>query len=241
MPGYKTEIKEEEKERIIKEFLPYVKYSAYRLSWRLPPHLTVDDLISVGLMGLMGALDRFEEGRVKLKTYAKSRIKGAMLDELRSSDTVSRSTKKIVCTINKTHVRLERELGRVPDHDEVADALKMPLDDYYRVIHQASSANPISIEDLMDKRHSGSNLNILECLPDSKMKNGLNILEENDIKEKLAGIIDKLREKERQVLSLYYWEELTMKEIGRVLSITESRVCQIHSQALDKLRERFND
>ncbi len=241
MSGYKAEFKEEEKEQIIKKFLPFIKYTAYRLSWRLPPHLTTDDLISAGFIGLVDALGRFEHGRVKLKTYAELRIKGAMLDELRATDWLPRSMRKKIGSINSAYRKLENELGRMPGEKEVAEALKMSLDEYYKALQCATTAVTIRLEDFTGNVHTAGNLNIFECLADSnKMKNPLNMVEEKDTKEMIARLIDTLSERERYVLSLYYWDELTMKEIGRVLNVTESRVCQIHGQALIKLKVKLN-
>ncbi len=232
-------INEEEKERIIKEFLPYIKYTAYRLSWKLPPHVTIDDLISVGLMGLMDALSRFEPGKVKLKTYAELRIKGSMIDELRATAWIPRSMRKKIEEINNARMKLERRDGRVPDDVEVAKSLNMPLDKYYKILQYATCSNPVRLEDFKNNRFADSDLNITECIADPKAKSPLSILEEKDARDKLVDLIDTLPKKEKTVLALYYYEELTMQEIGRVLSITESRVCQIHGQALGKLKEKL--
>lgn len=232
---------EEEKEKIIRDFLPCVKFAAYRLSWRLPPHLTTDDLISAGLIGLMDAFNKFIEGKARFKTYAELRIKGAMLDELRATDWIPRSVKEKLRTIDNTITTLKSELGRAPDDDEVADELKMSLHEYHKLIQYSNSIVPISVEKLSTATSAGDNINILDCIPDPGTINPLNILERHDTKKKLAGLIDKLSEKEKHVLSLYYFDELTMKETGMALSITESRVCQIHSQALRKLRTKLAD
>jgi len=240
MLKYKSEISEDTRERVIKEFLPYIKYTAYRLSWKLPPHVSTEDLISVGLMGLMDALDRFEPGKVKLKTYAELRIKGSMIDELRATAWIPRSMRKKIDTINKARISLEKKNGRMPDDREVAALLNMPLDEYYRILQYATSSNPVSLEDFRTSKYSDSELNITECIADPKAKSPLKVLEAKDTKKNLARMIDSLPKKEKTVLALYYYEELTMQEIGRVLSITESRVCQIHSQALGKLRTRVN-
>ncbi|RJQ45424.1 MAG: FliA/WhiG family RNA polymerase sigma factor [Nitrospiraceae bacterium] len=239
MLKYKTEIKEETKEKIIKEFLPYIKYTAYRLSWKLPAHVTVDDLISVGLMGLMDALKRFEPGKVKLKTYAELRIKGAMIDELRATAWIPRSMRKKIDEINQAREKLEKKHGRMPDDTEVAKYLKMDMGDYFRILQYAVSASPIRIEDFKSNKHNDGEMNLSECIADTTMKSPLEELEEKNVQEKLAEVIGDLPEKEKVVLSLYYYEELTMQEIGKVLNITESRVCQIHSQALVKLRSKM--
>lgn len=239
MLKYKSEITEETKEEIIKEFLPYIKYTAYRLSWKLPHHITIDDLISVGLMGLMDAVDRFEPGKVKLKTYAELRIKGAMIDELRATAWIPRSMRKKIEEINNARTRLAKKIGRMPDDADVAKSMKVSLDDYFKVLKYATIANPIRLEDFNNNKYSDSNLNITECIADPKAKSPLSILEEKDNQEELAELIETLPEKEKLVLALYYWEELTMQEIGKVLSITESRVCQIHSQAVGKLKTKL--
>jgi RNA polymerase sigma factor for flagellar operon FliA len=239
MLKFNTAITEERKEEVIKEFLPYIKYTAYRLSWKLPPHVTTDDLISVGLMGLMDALSRFEPGRVKLKTYAELRIKGSMIDELRATAWIPRSMRKKIEVINKERIKLEREYGRMPDDTEVAKSLNMPLDEYFRTLQYATSSNPVRLEDFRNSKYADSDLNITECIADPKAKSPLSVLEEKDTKAGLADLIDTLPKKEKTVLALYYYEELTMQEIGRVLSITESRVCQIHGQALGKLKAKI--
>jgi RNA polymerase sigma factor for flagellar operon FliA len=239
MLKHKTKITEETKEGIIKEFLPYIKYTAYRLSWKLPPHITTDDLISVGLMGLMDAVDRFEPGKVKLKTYAELRIKGAMIDELRATAWIPRSMRKKIEEINNARTRLGKKIGRMPDDAEVAKSMKMPLDEYFKILRFATVANPIRLEDFRNNKYADSNLNITECIADPKAKSPLSILEEKDNQEKLGELMETLPEKEKLVLALYYWEELTMQEIGKVLSITESRVCQLHSQAVVKLKSKL--
>jgi RNA polymerase sigma factor for flagellar operon FliA len=239
MLKYRTGISEEKREQVIKEFLPYIKYTAYRLSWKLPHHVTIDDLISVGLMGLMDALDRFEPGKVKLKTYAELRIKGSMIDELRATAWIPRSMRKKIDEINKARMKLEKKYGRMPDDTEVAKSLKMSLDNYFKILKYATSSNPVRLEEFKNKKYTDSDLNITECIADPKAKSPLSILEEKDTQERLAGLIDTLPKKEKLVLALYYYEELTMQEIGKVLNITESRVCQIHSQALIKLRGKI--
>jgi RNA polymerase sigma factor for flagellar operon FliA len=240
MLKYKTRLTEEKKEEIIKEFLPYIKYTAYRLSWKLPPHVTVDDLISVGLMGLLDALERFEPGKVKLKTYAELRIKGAMIDELRATAWIPRSMRKKIEKVDNAKQKLQKKLGREPDDAEIARSMKISMKEYHKIAQYAASSDSLRLEDFK-YNDSDSDLNISECIADPKAKTPLKELEEKDMREKLAEIIDTLPEKERLVLTLYYWEELTMQEIGKILNITESRVCQIHSQALKKLKAKLKD
>jgi RNA polymerase sigma factor for flagellar operon FliA len=238
MAKRKNKITEEEKEEIIKEFLPYIKFTAYRLSWKLPAHISADDLISVGLMGLMDAVNRYEPGRVKLKTYAELRIKGSMIDELRATAWIPRSMRKKINVINQAREKLEKKHGRVPDDAEVAKSLKMPMEEYFKTLQYATSSISLRLEDFKNNRYSDSSMSITECIADPKAENPLDLLEDTEMKERVAGLIDTLPYKEKMVLSLYYWEELTMQEIGRLLKITESRVCQIHSQALKKLKSK---
>lgn len=229
---------EEEKENVIKELLPFIKYTASRLSWRLPPQLTIDDLISTGLMGLLDAFEKYD-GRAKLKTYAEFRIKGAMLDELRAMDWLPRSMKKKISEIKNACSRLEKELGRVPDDEEVAEELEIDLDEYFRTLQDASGSISLRFEDFEDAGSSDS-INVLEGIPDQKARTPLAMLEDKDQKMILAGYISELPEREKLLLSLYYWDELTMKEIGKVMNLTEGRVCQLHSQALIRLKSKLS-
>lgn len=239
MGEYKVELTEAEKEKIINDSLPFIKYTAYRLSHRLPPQLSVEDLISVGVMGLLDALQRFTEGRVKLNTFTEYRIKGAMLDELRSQDWAPRSLKTKVGQIKKAHQQLEKDLGRLPEEEEVAKNLGLSLDEYFKILQNAGGAVVFSFEDFRDRMHEDSDVDVAECIADKAMKSPLEILEDSAIRDALALLIEGLPEKEKILLSLYYWEELTMKEIGKVLSLTEGRVCQLHSQALIRLKAKM--
>ncbi len=240
MQECKTELTEREKERIINESLPFIKYTAYRLAHRLPPQLAANDLISVGIVGLLDALQRYTEGRVKLKTFVEYRIKGAMLDELRSHDWVPRSLKTKIGQIRKAHRELEQDLGRMPREEEIAERLEISLDEYYRTVQSASNAVVFSFEDFRDRFSEDSDMDVTECIPDRNAKTPLELLEENSAKEDLADLIERLPHKEKIILSLYYWDEMTMKEIGKVLRLTEGRVCQLHNQAMIRLKSLMN-
>ncbi len=239
MQEYKVEWSEEQKEKIINDSLPFIKYTAFRLAQRLPPQLSMNDLVSVGIMGLLDALRRYSNGRVKIKTFVEHRIKGAMLDELRSHDGVSRSFKNKINQIKNAHRKLEKDLGRPPDEEEVAKSLNITLDDYYRTLQTASNAVVFSFEDFREKMIDENGIDVMECIPDPAAKNPLVLMEENSAKEDLAHLINDLPEKEKLILSLYYWEELTMKEIGKVLNLTEGRICQLHNQALIRLKAQM--
>jgi RNA polymerase sigma factor for flagellar operon FliA len=232
----KREFSEEEKEQIIKDSLPFIKYTAYRLTWRLPPQLTVDDLMSVGIVGLLDALSRYREDKGKINTFLEYRIKGAMLDELRAHDWISKSMKKKIASVEKAFLELEREKGRLPEAEEIAEKLNMSLDEYYKILHGAHSGIMLRFEEFNRKMGSESSFDLEESIPDPNMKTPLELYEDNKKKELFADLIDKLPEKEKVILSLYYWEEMTMKEIGKVLNLTEGRICQLHNQALIRLR-----
>ncbi len=234
----KTGIKEEAKEQIIKDFLPFIKYTAYRLSHKLPPHITTDDLKSVGFMGLMDAMERFEPGKVKLKTYAELRIKGSMVDELRAAEWIKRRTQEKIDAINKARTELENKHRRMVEHAEVAKALKMPLEKYFETL-QYENSFPISMDELKSPNPKYSDLDISECIEDVNAKNPFAILEIKEGKKNIAGLIDGLPGKERLVLILYYYAELPMEKIGNALDMTKSRVCQLHSVAITKLREKL--
>lgn len=237
-----AELSEQEKENIISESMPFIKYTAYRLAYRLPPQLSVQDLISVGVIGLLDSLQRYAEGRrVKLKTFTEYRIRGAMLDELRSQDWVPRSLKDKIARIREARRDLERNLGRVPEEEEVAGSLNISLDEYYRTVQSASSAIVFSFEDFHGQGREEGGMDVTESIADEAIKSPLEQLEENSARETLAQSIDSLPHKEKLILSLYYWEELTLKEIGRVMGLSEGRVCQILNKAVLKLKAQMEE
>ncbi len=183
---------EQKKEKIINETLPFIKYTAYRLAHRLTPQSSVHDLISVGIMGLLDALQRYTEGRVKINTFVEYRIRGAMLDELRSQDWVPRSLKTKIGQIKKANSELEQKLGRMPNEEEIAEKLGISLDEYYRTVQRANNSVVYSFEDFRDRMHEESGMDVMECIPDRDMKTPLELLEENSKKEALAQVIETL-------------------------------------------------
>jgi RNA polymerase sigma factor for flagellar operon FliA len=239
MIGYMEKLNEEEKEQIINGSLPFIKYTASRLAWRLPPQLTVQDLISVGVMGLLDALGRFKDNGVKLNTFVEHRIRGAMLDELRANDWLPKSVKKKIDTVKAVCRTMEKELGRSPDGEEVAERLKIPLDEYYHILQSANAQVSVRFEDFGDKTEDHG-VDVTECIPDPDAKTPLEICEDNTRKEAIAHLIETLPEKEKMILSLYYWDEMTMKEIGKALNLTEGRVSQLHNQALLRLKVQID-
>ncbi len=239
LQAYKTVVDEAERERIINDLLPFIKYTAYRLSWRLPPQLTVDDLISVGIIGLLDAIDRYDPSKqANIKTFAEYRIKGAMLDELRAADWTPKHLQKKINTIKSTYSSLEQKLGRHPTEEEVAEELGIELDELQKTLEKAHRSVSISLDEIesrVDRRGDGA-YDIHEHLKDEETLNPFELLEREDAKEQLRRAIEHLPEREKLILSLYYWEELTFKEIGAILKISESRVSQLHSQALLRMK-----
>ena len=237
--AYKDVSDGDRKEEVIREFLPFIRYTARRLSWRLPPGMSEDDLVSAGVVGLLDSLRRFRAGTVKLKTYAEHRIKGAMLDELRAADTLPRNVRDRVNAMKSAHAKLEHLLGRIPEDFEVAAALGVNLEEYHKILRESGSALHLRFEDFTGYGGDDGVDSLLENLPDPEGRDPLSILERENMKDLLAAVIREIPEKERLVLSLYYGDELTMKEIGKVLGLTEGRVSQLHGQALLRCKSRF--
>jgi len=234
------EITTENREEVIKQYSPMIKYVANRIAMRLPPHIEVDDLISVGVLGLMDAISKYDSSRgAKFKTYAEFRVRGAILDELRSMDWVPRSIRQKASNVDKVVQKLQAKLKRPPEDEEVAKEMDLSLDQFYDTLNETRSIPVFSLEDLGIAKETGEQQSLLDCLAgkaDADPQTQIRLVE---LKEIIAKAIDTLPEKERLMVSLYYYEELTMKEIGAVLDITESRVSQIHSKAVYHLRTKL--
>ena len=234
------EITTENREEVIKRYSPMIKYVANRIAMRLPPHIEVDDLISVGVLGLMDAITKFDSNRgAKFKTSAEFRVRGAILDELRSLDWVPRSIRQKASQVDKVVQGLQAKLRRTPEDEEVAQEMGLSLDQFHETLNETKSIPIFSLEDLGIAKESGDQQSLLDCLAgkaDADPQTQIRLVE---LKEIIAKAIDALPEKERFMVSLYYYEELTMKEIGAVLDITESRVSQIHSKAVYRLRTKL--
>lgn len=226
---------EVQRERIIKEFAHIVKAMAHRLAFRLPAYMDAEDLVSVGVIGLMDAMEKYDPTReAKFKTYAEFRIRGAMLDEIRSMDWIPRSVHERVSLLQRTHTELMNRLGRPPSDEEVAAELKMTQVELDEFLSRARGAVLVSLDDIQVNEPDGQK--ILTLLADTHHPDPLaTILGERE-RTTVTTAIQQLPEKERLVLTLYYYEELTMKEIGRILKVTESRVCQIHTKAVLHLK-----
>ncbi len=234
------EICPENTDQIVQEYSPMIKYVANRIALRLPPHIEVDDLISVGAIGLMDAIEKYDPNRgAKFKTYAEFRVRGSILDELRSLDWVPRSVRQKASKLDAVVSKLQSKLGRPPEDEEIAEEMDITLDDLFDVINETRNMPLLSLEDLGISRDSGDKQSLLDTLAGKSDVDPQTQLRLNELKSLIAAAIDTLPEKERLMVSLYYYEELTMKEIGEVLGITESRISQIHSKAVYRLRTKL--
>ncbi|MFC1513343.1 FliA/WhiG family RNA polymerase sigma factor [Thermodesulfobacteriota bacterium] len=227
---------------LILTYTPLIKYIAARLATRLPSHVALDDLISCGTIGLIDAIEKFNpDKKVQFKTYAEFRIKGAMLDELRSLDWVPRSVRRKVTDLERTYSELEKKLGRAATDEETAAALNLSLDGFYKLLDETKTVSFMDIDLLRNKNpmpeDSGSIAETFAADGTDPFA-ALNIAE---IREVVSNAISDLPEKEKLTVSLYYFEELTMKEIGEVLGYTESRISQMHSKAMLRLRAKLKN
>ena len=223
------------RDKLIMKYAPLVKNIIGRIAMRLPDHVNKDALINAGIMGLMSALEKFDETRnVRFETYAGFRIRGAALDELRSIDVVSRSVRSKETRLEDAFETLWKKFGRHPTDEEVSEYLGISLEEYYRFLDKARGVCILSSNDLPpDYCEKYSRDDVLEKMDQN---NPFSLLARSELRETLKNAIDSLPDKERLVLSLYYYEELTLKEIGLTMDLTESRICQIHSQAILRLR-----
>ncbi|MFH1935492.1 MAG: FliA/WhiG family RNA polymerase sigma factor [Pseudomonadota bacterium] len=226
------------RDELITEHLPYVKRIVQRIAVHLPANVETDDLLNAGVIGLIQAAERYDPTMDnKFITYAVFRIKGAVLSELRSRDFLSKSNRRKAREIENTYLSLEQKLSRQAKDEEVAEDLGLSLDEFYR-IRKISSISFISFEEIgyTSKENQKS---LMRYLINNDTEDALTLTRLNEIEKATAEAIGALSEKERKVISLYYWEEFTMKEIGKILDITESRVSQIHSQAIGSLRRKL--
>ncbi|MBI2939776.1 MAG: FliA/WhiG family RNA polymerase sigma factor [Chloroflexi bacterium] len=224
------------REKLILQYAPLVKYVVGRLAINLPTILDSEDIISYGIIGLMDAVERFDPTRsVKFETYAIARIRGAIIDGLRSLDQIPRTARQRARDVEQAFVELEARLGRPPNDDEVAAHLGMDLERFHQVIMR-SSMHTLSLDSLLQIDDDSAPLTRGDLLEDKEGVDPEEYTERRELHHRLMAAVQRLPERERLVLALYYHEELTMKEISRVMEISESRVCQLHGQAILRLR-----
>ena len=228
-----------DREFLITECLPLVKFVAHRISARLPSHVEVDDLIHSGILGLMDAVKKFEPGRnVKFKTYAEQRIRGAILDGLRDLDWVPRSLRRKKKDIENAYHLLEQQLGRAATDEEVAEYLGMSLDELNKSLDELKG---VTLGTFVDAGEDGEGESLIGFVPDPDAEDPQIMLQARELQTILKEAVDKLPTKERFVVQLYYFDELTMKEIGTLLNITESRVSQLHTKSMLRLRGKLKE
>ncbi len=238
---YKKTGDEKAREQLVLAYSPLVKFVAGRMSSGLPAHIEETDLISYGLLGLIGAIERFDLQReIKFETFAVSRIKGSIIDELRSLDWVPRSVRAKAREIEGAQTRLEHELGRVATDQEVADSLEMTLQDFQESLLQISNSTVVALDELWTvSDSSGDQVSLLDTMKDPNAVDPARELGVSELKDRLANAISRLPEREKLVIALYYYENLTLREIGEVLGVTESRVSQLHTKAVLRLKSRL--
>ena len=225
-----------DREQLVQRFVPLVKRIAYHLMARLPASVQFEDLVQNGMLGLLDAIDRFEEGfGAQFETYASQRVRGAMLDGLRENDWLPRQLRRELRRIEAMINQLEHEHGRAPSERELADALGMSLADYQKTLGDARGHQLLYFEDFTGDGEE----DFLDRHFTDNDADPLNVLEEKNLQQALVGAIDRLPEREKLMMALYYEQDLNLREIGEVMGVTESRVCQLHSQAVARLRSQI--
>lgn len=226
------------REEVIHKYLHLVKYVAGRISINLPPHVEINDLINEGILGLIDAIGKYDDSRgVKFETYAITRINGAILDALRAMDWVPRAVRQKARELERVFSELETKLGRVPEEDEVCKALSVSQKEYHTLLLKLRGTSILSLEEFLPNER-GHEVALLDTLKDAG-PDPTHLLESSEVKSALALAVDSLPPQERTVISLYYFEGLTLKEIKSVLDVSESRVSQIHAQAVIRLRAKL--
>jgi RNA polymerase sigma factor for flagellar operon FliA len=226
------------REECLHRYLPLVRYVVERVASGIPRHVDHEDLVSAGVLGLLNAYDKFDNGKgTKFETYAVWRIRGAVLDQLRSLDWASRSTRRMGREMETCARALDQEFGRTATDQEIARAMQIKLADYYRLMDKVRGSALVSLD---ETRHGeeGDSLGLAELLEDPRTPDVLANIEQEETKNFLHATLRQLPEQERLVMALYYYEQMTLREIGEALSISESRVSQIHTRAVERLRGR---
>ncbi|MBI3132410.1 MAG: FliA/WhiG family RNA polymerase sigma factor [Acidobacteria bacterium] len=225
------------REQIIKDYVPLVKFVAHRISNRLPSHVELDDLIHSGILGLMDAVEKFDPGRgIKFKTYAELRVKGAILDGLRDLDWVPRSLRRKKKDIEGAYHAIEQRLGRAATDEEVATQLGVPLEELHKNLDELKG---VTLGAFAEAGEDGEGESLISFVPDPDAEDPSQVFQASELKEILKASVELLPKKEKFVVQLYYFDELTMKEIGTLLNITESRVSQLHTKAMLRLRGKL--
>jgi RNA polymerase sigma factor FliA len=234
---------ERARERLVVAYSPLVKYVAGRMASGLPSHVEEGDLISYGLIGLIGSIERYDLDReIKFETYAVARIRGAIIDELRSLDWVPRSVRAKARDVEKAHSQLENKLGRAPNEEEMADKLGVSVDDFRTTLLEIANSSVLALDDLWTVSDpDGGQVSLLDTIRDPNAIDPEEAIDTVELKDRLADAIESLPDRERLVIALYYYEALTLREIGDVLGVTESRVSQLHTKAVLGMRSHLQN
>jgi RNA polymerase sigma factor for flagellar operon FliA len=240
---YKDNGSSSARDSLILNYSPLVKYVAGRVAVGLPANVEQADLISYGIFGLIDAIEKYELSRgIKFETYAISRIRGAIIDELRAIDWVPRSVRFKAREVEKAYVALENTLKRPPSDAEIAAEMGVTMDDLTNIYTQLSTVSLVALDEMMSvDSERGDKLSLVETLEDTRALSPLESVESEEMKQILAQTINKLPEREKIVITLYYYEGLTLAQIGQVLGVTESRICQMHTKAVLAMRGKINE
>ena len=229
------------REQLILHYSPLVKYVAGRVGTGLPPNIEQADLVSYGIFGLIDAIEKFDlERAIKFETYAISRIRGAIIDELRAIDWIPRSVRSKARDVEKAYASLEAKLHRTPTEAEVAAELEISMGELHQIFSQVSFVNVVALDELLGAGgERGDKISLVDTLEDVRAEDPVTAFESEETKYLLARAINLLPEREKIVVTLYYYEGLTLAEIGQVLGVTESRICQMHTKAVLQLRGKL--
>jgi len=230
------------RDMFVKQYAPLVKYVAGKVAVGMPHNVDFDDLVGFGVFGLIDAINKFDPNKhVKFKTYAVTRIRGAIFDELRSIDWVPRSVRQKSREIEETIHHLEASLGRSATDQEIAKELGMNENEFQKTMMKISGTSILSLNDVWYTSDENDHISIVDSIESPRSLNPDNIVEKEEIKRVIVQAINELPEKEKKVLVLYYYEDLTLKEIGKVLEVTESRISQLHTKAILRLRSKLTN
>ncbi len=228
------------RDRLILHYSPLVKYVAGRVGVGLPPNIEQSDLVSYGIFGLIDAITKFDLAReIKFETYAITRIRGAIIDELRSIDWIPRSVRAKAKSVERAYAELQTTLHRTPTEAEVAAHMEISLSDLHAIFSQVSYVNVVALDELLGGGDKGEGVSLGDTLEDTRAEDPVMAFETEETKQILADAINGLPEREKVVVTLYYYEGLTLAEIGKVLGVTESRICQMHSKAVIQMRSKM--
>jgi RNA polymerase sigma factor for flagellar operon FliA len=238
---YKSSSDDRARERLVVAYSPLVKYVAGRMGSGLPAHVDEADLISYGLGGLISAIERFDPDRdTRFETYAIARIRGAIIDELRTLDWVPRSVRARAREFERVNTKLEARLHRAPTDDEMASELEITVNELQQTLLQISNSTIVALDELWTASDSsGDQVSLLDTLPDRAAADPEAAVERSGFRDRVADAIVALPEREKMVIALYYYENLTLREIGEILGVTESRVSQLHTKAVLRLRSKL--